>query len=574
MNEHVNEQGITQAKASEHGIIHQQQGASESAVDRRRFLAHIGNAGMLGAAFLTLGSRPDAWLRRLDALAGKAGSVDRPIYMVCLGDSIMWGQGLADGQKFQTLVANWIQANNPARRRVQRWNFAHSGAGFGPNREVVIGRPTPASIGRQLNATGVDPNLAELDILEARERGRQGPTTSTLQEGSAGDKLGGEIPRTYPTVWRQLDLALETLRTGRDARGIPKSAVLPPANPEEVELVLMDGGANDVGFLDVVLDPKRTPDQVRDRVTSIIRPGIQAYLPAVLKAFPNATVVVTGYYRGLSEASIHAQVAALIEVAAKWGLANNGVFRIPQDKTASEVRAAIARMAAFDDASNAVYRDVVTQLGQGRTLFASPEFAPENAYGAPQRFVFQLTDSDPAERIRNPECDKLLGEWAYGTFVTGQTSTNDTPWHLFCLDASTFHPNIAGARRYADKIIAVLQQQRPAWLTAAVAAGGGAGTGGGGTAPAALKTMRVSVNGTTAGANKTVVVTAVDVATGQPVDGTVSIAGATGRTGAPLTYSCGEETEVVVGRRTVRRPAPACAGTVQAEGYRAMPFRY
>jgi hypothetical protein len=420
----------------------------------------------------------------------------------------------------------------------------------------------------------VDPNGAELDILESRERGRQGgATTATRQEGSAGDKLGGEIPRTYPTVWRQLDLALETLRTGRDARGI-RSATLPAANPEEVELVLMDGGANDVGFLDVVLDPKRTTDQVRERVNSIIRPGIQAYLPAVLKAFPNATVVVTGYYRGLSDQSLHAQVAMLIEEGAKWGLANNGIFRIPQDKTANEVRAAIARMAAFDDASNAVYRDVITQLGQGRTLFASPEFAPENAYGAPQRLVFQLTDTDPAERIRNPECDKLLGEWAYGTFVTGQTSTNDTPWHLFCLDASTFHPNVAGARRYADKIISVLQQQRPTWLAAAVAAGGSGGTGGSGTAPAALKTMRVSVNGTTAGANKTVVVTAFDVATGQPIDGTISIAGATGRTGAPLTYSCGGETEVVVGRRTIRRPAPVCAGTVQVEGYRAMPFRY
>ncbi|MFL5606315.1 MAG: hypothetical protein ACJ8AD_07715 [Gemmatimonadaceae bacterium] len=562
MNEHANEHGISQLSPS----------TTPGAVDRRRFLTQLGNAGMLGAAFLTLGDRPDALWRILGGHAGAArgGAADRPIYMVCLGDSIMWGQGLADGQKFQALVANWIQSNNPARRQIRRWNFAHSGAGFGPNPVTVIGRPTVASLGRQLAANQGDRSrLPDFDFIPASRGGTQGVTTAIRQEGSAGDRLGGEIPRTFPTLWRQLDLAVETLRTGHDARGIEKSGILPPAQPEEVELVLMDGGANDVGFLDVVLDPSRTADQVRERVTSTIRPGIQAFLPAVLKTFPNATVVVTGYYRGLSEASLHAQVALLIEQAARWGLAN-GALHIPQDKTALEVRAAIGRMAAFDDSSNAVFRDVVTQLGQGRTLFASPEFAPENAYGAPQRFVFHLTDTDPAEVVRRAECDKLLGEWLQGTFITGQTSPVDTPWHLFCLDASTFHPNPAGARRYADKIVAVLQQQRPAWLAPVVVAGGGGGT----TGPVATRAMRVTVKGTTAGTNKTVIVTAVDAATGQPVDGTVSIGGATGKTGSPVTFSCETDRELAVGPRVVRRPLAACTGSVHAEGYRDAPIRY
>jgi hypothetical protein len=76
------------------------------------------------------------------------------------------------------------------------------------------------------------------------------------------------------------------------------------------------------------------------------------------------------------------------------------------------------------------------------------------------------------------------------------------------------------------------------------------------------------------GADRTIVVTAVDATSGQPVDGTVAIRGATGKTGAPITYSCGAEADVGVGARAVRRPPPICTGTVQAAGYRPVPIRY
>lgn len=528
-----------------HGIL------EERLVDRRRFLARVSSVGLL----VFRGGAALAMLLGWSGAAAADTTPARSVHMVCLGDSIMWGQGLDPEQKFQSIVASWVQTT--AHRQVRRWNFAHSGAGFGPNPRTVIGRPTAASIGRQANATGVDPSTVP-DIEVLRERGPK-PTVATAQETSTGDKLGGEIPRTSPTLWRQLNLALETLRTGRDARGgLPDMSMAgPPVDPKDVDLVLMDGGANDVGFLDIVIDSSRSAEQVRQRTRETIGAGIKAFLPDLLKAFPNATVVVTGYYKGLSAMSAHAQALELLQQAARWYPQLNPLNLLPPDA----VPRAIERMAAFDDTANAVLQEAVTQLGQGRTRFVSSGFEPQNAYGAPQRLVFHYTDTDPAERVRRPECDRLLAEWLQGS------SSADSAYYLYCIDASTFHPNPVGAQRYAQRIIAALQDLHPAWLAAPVVA--------------AAKAVRLDVKGTTAGATKTVVVTAVDASTGQPLAGTVTIAGVTGQTGTPVSYpaACGAaaDAELPTGPKgVVRRPpvhAP-CTGKVEVQGYSPSAFRY
>ena len=178
--------------------------------------------------------------------------------------------------------------------------------------------------------------------------------------------------------------------------------------------------------------------------------------------------------------------------------------------------------------------------------------------------MFRFTDRDPAAAGREIECHSIYGAKS----AAGSTGANVDALSPegFCRKAATFHPNPAGARRYADRIIAALPGIMPI-------------------VNAASRSLKLTVQGTTSGAMKTVTVTAVDAATGQPVAGTVTINGARGATGAPVTFrGCVEGREPVVtgAKGTARTPITprggatviACTGSVTAQGYPPATFEY
>jgi hypothetical protein len=563
--------------AREHGIL------DERPLDRRRFLAHLG-AGALGATVLgltDLAGLTNAFARPIVSTTG-AATAARPIYMVALGDSIMWGQGLADAQKFQTKVANWIQTTHPDRRPVQRWNFAHSGATIGGlgglDAHHVSGQMTAAVFGRvaSANRTRDYQDMPEFEPRRLRDSTWTNPGPTAVATGSGrpnepreGDVLGGEIPRSYPSTWRQLDLAVETLRTGRDPRDA-KSAVMQPVDPAEVDLVLLDGGANDVDFLGTIINLGRNGQQTYDYVRGVVEPRIRAYLPKVMEAFPNATFVLTTYYQGISQMS---SLALLTPLAAVISSALGGP--VISALAASQVPGLIERNIAMERAIADAYKAAVAEAPPNRVHIVSPGFAPQNGYGAPQSFLFHIEDVDPAEPGRIRECDALLGRWFNDTFVVGQTSRVDTPLWVICRDASMFHPNVAGANHYFTKIRDTLIKVSPPFMRGS-------------------PKLRVVVNGTTAGATKTVTVTAFDAQSGQPVNGTVSVGGVRGQTGAPISYramactegepapdaNAGPVTKPTVGRggrlggSAVAAPPVPCSGTVVVPGYADGTFKY
>ena len=569
--------------AHEHGIL------DDRILDRRRFLAHLG-AGALGATFLgiTDGFGLRSALARPVASTTRLTTAARPIYMVALGDSIMWGQGLADAQKFQTKIANWIETAHPDRRQVQRWNFAHSGATIGGLKGLasdgaphIGGQMTAAVFGRVASANrGRDyEDMPDFEPRPVRDSTRTVPQPNPASASPArpaepreGDRLGGEIPRSFPSLWRQLDLALDTLRTGRDPR-TDKGQQLPPVEPADVDLVLLDGGANDVDFLGTITNARRDGNQTYDYVRGVVEPRMKAYLPKVLEAFPRATFVLTTYYQGISAMSSPGLLTPLVMLAA----AAVGPT-VTADFVVNQIPSIIARNEAMERAIADSYRAAVAASGAAERIhIVSPGFAPQNGYGAPQSFLFHIEDVDPAERGRIAECDALLGKWFNDTFVSPRTSMVDTPLWALCRDASMFHPNVAGANHYFVKIRDTLVKASPAFMRGA-------------------PKLRVVVNGTTSGINKTVTVTAFDAQSGQPVNATVSVGGVKGQTGAPITYraaACaaggaagdaagtGPITKPPVGRGgrlggaggTVETAVP-CTGTVAAVGYADATFKY
>lgn len=423
-------------------------------LERREFLRRLGVAGAVGAGYLTLGrlahAGPASGLRSPDGGRSQVlhGSfANRPLYMLSLGDSVMWGQGLAENQKFRNLVRDWLRQQHPELHRdVVAFNYSHSGA-----------------------------------ILT------HGPEEGEDRRRTEAEAWGGEMPSHDPTVVRQVGMALAGLR----AHGV---------TPQEVDLILLSGGANDVNFVKTLVDADPTLDAeyVRRRIRNFVRPRMGAVLPFVLDTFPAARVVITGYYQGISELTPLTTNTALIGSAGP-----PVIFRV------------IQKNVAFVEEMDQVLGGLAREQGRNRTLYVTPGFGREHAVGTPNSYIWDLSHTDPVEGQRRRECQSLfaLGKFTaplsvqdpsqlFGAVVGQSAGSVFTKWG--CEEANTFHPNAAGADQYAREIIAALAPVVDEWRK--------------------LKQMTARVEGTPSAADAwPVTVAAADQASGTPVGGMVSL---------------------------------------------------
>jgi lysophospholipase L1-like esterase len=162
-----------------------------------------------------------------------------PIVMYVFGDSIMWGEGLAERNKFSCRVRNWLERKTG--RRVTYRLFAHAGA------------------------------TVERDDINDPDH--FGPWWTERAGGI------GEINVSYPTINEQLDYAA--------ARFAPERG--------EVDLVLVNGCANDVNFRNM-LDARNTPEIIRGLARCKCDEAMKKLLRRIGGDFPRARIFVTGYY--------------------------------------------------------------------------------------------------------------------------------------------------------------------------------------------------------------------------------------------------------------------------------------
>jgi lysophospholipase L1-like esterase len=162
------------------------------------------------------------------------------LQLLVLGDSIMWGQGLREDEKFSSRVKCWLQGKT--NREVKVHVEAHSGAVI----SVLSGSfPIDGAESRLTNFT----------------------------------TYGGEVNSTTPTINQQLDHAIKFYAEDRSSPS----------------LILLDGCINDVGVKNLLL--VSTPlEDLRAQVRAKCGDGMQALLRRVRDSFPHAQVVVTGYY--------------------------------------------------------------------------------------------------------------------------------------------------------------------------------------------------------------------------------------------------------------------------------------
>jgi lysophospholipase L1-like esterase len=242
----------------------------------------------------------------------------------------------------------------------------------------------------------------------------------------------GEVPFHTPTILEQI-------------------AQVP--NPGAVDLVLLNGGINDVG-VDTIIDPFQDLHQLNQLTDQACFQDMSTLLGQVLTVFtkPGCRFVVTGYYPILSADSELEIVGGVDVFGHLLGIHGLG-FPLNLDHAA--VTSKVCRQAlAFWQTSEAALARAATAAAQspaasGRPVqFVSTTFAAPNALFASQQYLFAFGDDlapeDEVIAARERSCDLQYPDPL--DFVSREQ----------CYHASVGHPNVQGAAVIAQAIKAAL----------------------------------------------------------------------------------------------------------------------
>ena len=305
--------------------------------------------------------------------------------MVTLGDSIMWGQGLRESEKFSTQVQQWLETT--VGRSVQLDVFAHSRAVIAPD--------------------------------EAHDRQPPKP---------------GEVPDRHPSITAQ-------------------AACVP--HPEDVDLVMIDGGINDMGAQHIV-NPLHVTDLnwIRERAFWGCGKMEDLLARAVLPRFTKACVVVTGYYPLISGASDPLRLADLIarlcpEVVGAVSTAIGALLAPLAAQSRAWADASDEALHQAVEAANRKFHESTPQIPpsapRARAVLARIPFGPEHCYAAPATGLWLLGEEDSVAEQRRGQCRQFA------------------PLDPLCPFEPAFHPNRHGAEVYAKAVTTQLEALIPGW---------------------------------------------------------------------------------------------------------------
>jgi lysophospholipase L1-like esterase len=327
----------------------------------------------------------------------------RAFEMLVVGDSLVWGQGLQEPQKFYSLTADWLRSEVFGARRVVNVKVkAHSGATF-----------------------KFDPKAAQ----DYRKAGRD-----------EAHSYPGEVNVAFPSMFKQVESAAAEYR----AEGIQGGA----------DLVMITGGITDI-TVEKVLDPYDDPAKLTPLIEKYCRDGMTELLEHVAAHNPDARIAVVGYFPMISSHSSSSRVfsAWLYTLGVPKFIrviANNPLFRRLFFQKLR--KRAIARsklwMTESDKNLQAAVDRVNTKLGGSRAIFIKGPLTEEHAAEAPNTKLFRMKKNgsveDPVYAERKSACK---------TSLTDLKKTTGIDWSIKrCTMAAVGHPDPAGARAYADAI--------------------------------------------------------------------------------------------------------------------------
>lgn len=339
-------------------------------------------------------------------------SSPRPLNMLVLGDSISWGQGLKDEHKAWHQVKAWLKETT--RRDVRERIEAHSGA--------VIG------------------------------------TEEKTARSNLDAPLDGEVNRAVPTVNEQID---EALKSYTDA--------------SQVDLVLVDGCINDVDARRL-LNAVNTPGEIHKAAEAKCGGLVENLLQRITASFPNAHVIVTGYFPIISEETtndffMRALAKRLYTPAAGAPRMNDKELRARLIAISKEWYQVSNHWLAT--ATGKVDAQLSAKGSRRRVLFAPVSFLPEHSFRARESRLWgfdasflrkllvvltlgrvALRTNDERRNQRDASCKAVFKR------SPGETKDDERFREsrlMLCRIAAIGHPNRKGAMMYAEAISRQLQ---------------------------------------------------------------------------------------------------------------------
>jgi lysophospholipase L1-like esterase len=248
---------------------------------------------------------------------------------------------------------------------------------------------------------------------------------------SSTEVENGEVPVAWPSDWQQ---------------------VLAPADWSQVELVLLNGGINDVS-LTRILNPLTSTAQLTGLVNQFCNTSMEELLVATAQklVLPNARIAVLGYFPILSSQSgaTETQFRSLLEL---HGVSTSSVIAGDQFSLSATIPQVVANCLTFWNSSDAALQAAVTganeTLGKNVCVFVKTPFSEANAMWAPQPHLWELTPllmpEDEVAAGRGIACKALYGNVVH------------IPQWVECDRASAGHPNVNGAADIAAALLAAL----------------------------------------------------------------------------------------------------------------------
>ena len=276
----------------------------------------------------------DAPLQPCRATADKTVGAGPLLEMAVFGDSVAWGNGLAEdqdptpGHKFSALVADWLARTT--NHQVRRVVYAHSGA--------IVRTPDG--------------------------------TPETVQA------MDGDVNSPYPTIVEQLPCIAEDQRS-------------------DIRLILINGCINDVGAFGLV-SPANSPASVTNQTNTFCGTPVEQMLRSAAQMYPRALVIVTGYYPIISaESDIAPFLDFLRQFFPEESKRSLYLFKQSDFQEASEKQKRSAENShAFYELTNKLMGDAVDrinhEIGSSRLVFVKVPFSAENAFGAPHSYLWPI----------------------------------------------------------------------------------------------------------------------------------------------------------------------------------------
>jgi hypothetical protein len=354
--------------------------------------------------------------------------------IVVIGDSVAWGTGLGKKEKYSYLVADWFKTQ--LGRTVHVKILAHTGA--------------------SIDRTSCD-SASSLDYP---------PELSSIR----------------PTLMEQADMI---------------------SNPKDVDLILVSGGANDIpldktlmldygvfneigfGCKKLVIGSK--VDDIRKRSEGV-RPSMYNLLIKLITKCPNAKVIVTGYYTGISKYSEGITKAVAAVRSDSQNPITKGYQKLdekPQKDQLIEKSKVFCQTIneslsnAVNDANAAMHTTDPREMPHYRAVFVPIFFPPERCYGTNQSWLWKIESIDGQIKTTDNmfenrvsllrgmdiycECEPCSSKSSSQTAAGSSSGIDCDSYRRNKLDA-VGHPNVDGAKNYSESIIREINATWPTWL--------------------------------------------------------------------------------------------------------------